>query len=144
MRLDAWCAANLDRLCELEAEAPEAADGDTLLHFDIRADNLLIARDSVFVVDWPWARTGAAFVDWLAMAPSVAMQGGPPPESFFDRFDVSHISPGAIDAVLCSLAGYFVVGALAPPPPGLPTVRAFQAAQGVEALRWLRRRTESD
>jgi hypothetical protein len=50
------------------------------------------------------------------------------------------VSPGEIDAVLCSLAGYFVVGALEPPPLGLPTVRAFQAAQGEIALAWLRER----
>ncbi len=140
-RLDAWCSRNLDRLCDLESDAPEAVDGETLLHFDTRADNLLIAGQQVYVVDWPWARKGAAFVDWLAMAPSVAMQGGPAPEGFFQRFDVSRVSPRAVDAALCSLAGYFVVGALAPPPPGLPTVRAFQAAQGVEAVRWLQERT---
>jgi hypothetical protein len=74
------------------------------------------------------------------MAPSVTMQGGPPPQVFFDRFQVSGVDPGEIDAVLCSLAGYFVVGALEPPPPGLPTVRAFQGAQGKVALTWLRER----
>jgi aminoglycoside phosphotransferase (APT) family kinase protein len=140
-RLDAWCSKHLARLSELEARAPDAVDGETLLHFDIRADNLLIAGDRVYVLDWPWARRGAAFVDWLAMAPSVAMQGGPSPEAFLRRFDLSGVSEEAIDAALCSLAGYFVVGALEPPPRGLPTVRAFQAAQGVVALDWLRERT---
>jgi hypothetical protein len=140
-RLDAWCSKHLARLSELEARAPEAVEGETLLHFDIRADNLLIAGDRVYVLDWPWARRGVAFVDWLAMAPSVAMQGGSSPEEFLKRFDLSGISDEAIDAALCSLAGFFVVGALEPPPPGLPTVRAFQAAQGVVAVRWLRERT---
>jgi hypothetical protein len=140
-RLDEWCTRNLARLSDLEALAPEMVHGETLLHFDIRADNLLIAGDRVYVVDWPWARNGAAFVDWLAMAPSVAMQGGPRPEAFLRRFDLSGASEGAIDAALCSLTGFFVVGALEPPPPGLPTVRAFQAAQGAVALRWLRERT---
>jgi Ser/Thr protein kinase RdoA (MazF antagonist) len=140
-RLDAWCLKHLARLSELEARAPEAVEGETLLHFDIRADNLLIAGNRVYVLDWPWARRGAAFVDWLAMAPSVAMQGGPSPEKFLTKFDLSGVSEGAIDAALCSLAGFFVVGALEPPPRGLPTVRAFQAAQGVVALDWLRGRT---
>jgi aminoglycoside phosphotransferase (APT) family kinase protein len=140
-QLDAWCSNHLGRLSELESRAPEAVDGETLLHFDIRADNLLIAGDRVYVLDWPWARRGAAYVDWLAMAPSVAMQGGPSPEEFLKRFDLSGISDDAIDAALCSLAGFFVVGALEPPPPGLPTVRAFQAAQGVVSVRWLKERT---
>ena len=73
-RLDAWCLQNLSRLAALEAEAPLLAEGNTLLHFDIRADNLLIARDRVYVVDWPWARLGPAWIDWVGMAPSVAMQ----------------------------------------------------------------------
>ena len=139
-RLDAWALRHLDRLAELEAAAPEASAGDTLLHFDARADNILIAGERVYVVDWPWARLGAPWVDWVAMAPSVAMQGGPDPESFLRRFDVQHVSPHATDAVLCAIAGYFVVHALDPPPPGLPTVREFQAAQGRVAIAWLRER----
>jgi hypothetical protein len=69
------------------------------------------------------------------------MQGGPGPEAFLRRFDLPSVSEQAIDAALCSLAGFFVVGALEPPPPGLPTVRAFQAAQGIVAVDWLRGRT---
>jgi aminoglycoside phosphotransferase (APT) family kinase protein len=139
-RLDPWALRNLRRLAELEALAPAAAAGETLLHFDMRADNLLIAGGKVYVIDWPSASIGATWVDWAGMAPSVTMQGGPPPQVFFDRFHVSGVDPGEIDAVLCSLAGYFVVGALEPPPPGLPTVRAFQGAQGEVALAWLRER----
>jgi aminoglycoside phosphotransferase (APT) family kinase protein len=139
-RLDPWCSTNLVRLAELESLAPTAAAGEALLHFDTRADNMLIAGDRVFVLDWPSARIGAAFVDWLIMAPSVAMQAGPQPEEFISMFDLSGISTHRFDAILCSVAGYFVVRALEPAPPGIPTVRAFQAAQGVIALEWLRRR----
>ena len=139
-RLDEWCRRNLERLATLEAEAPELVGGETLLHFDTRADNLLIAGDRVYVVDWPSARLGAPWVDWVAMAPSVAMQGGPEPEELMARFELGGVDSQAVDATVCSLAGYFVVRALDPPPQGIPTVRAFQAAQGEVALRWLRRR----
>jgi len=139
-RLDPWCLGNLERLAALEADAVGLVDGETLLHFDTRADNLLIADERVYVVDWPSARLGAAWVDWVAMAPSVAMQGGPEPEDFMSRFDLRGVPSHAIEAAVCSLAGYFAVRALDPPPPGIPTVRAFQAAQGVVALRWLKDR----
>jgi aminoglycoside phosphotransferase (APT) family kinase protein len=139
-RLDRWCLTHLERLADLESRAPAAAAGETLLHFDTRADNILIAGDRVYVLDWPSARIGAAFVDWLIMAPSVAMQGGPSPEEFMSRFDLSGVPRDDFDAILCSVAGYFVVRALDPPPPGLPTVRAFQAAQGEVALAWLKNR----
>jgi hypothetical protein len=140
-RLDRWCSKHLARLADLESLAPTAAVGETLLHFDTRADNILIAEDRVFIFDWPHARLGAAFVDWLLMAASVAMQGGPAPDDFMARFDVADVSQEDFDAILCSAAGYFVVRALAPAPPGLPTVRAFQAAQGKVAVEWLQKRT---
>jgi aminoglycoside phosphotransferase (APT) family kinase protein len=138
--LDPWCVRHLGRLADLESRAPAAAAGETLLHFDTRADNILIAGDRVFVLDWPSARTGAAFVDWLIMAPSVAMQGGPAPDEFMRRFDLLHVPQEDFDSILCSVAGYFVVRALDPPPQGLPTVRAFQAAQGNVSLVWLKSR----
>jgi len=43
--------------------------------------------------------------------------------------------------VVAAIAGYFTRQSLQPPPPGLPTVRAFQAAQGVVARDWLALRT---
>ena len=143
-RLDPWALRNLGRLAELEARAPEAATGDTLLQFDMRADNILIAGERVYFVDWPWARKGAWWIDLLLMAPSVEMQGGPPCEEFLRRIEIDNVAKDAVDAVICTMAGYFVVHALDPPPQGIPTVRAFQAAQGVVATAWLRQRTGWD
>lgn len=142
--LDAWTMRNLDRLVDLEAEAPAAAAGETLLQFDMRADNILIGDGRVFFVDWPWARIGAWWIDLLLMAPSVAMQGGPAPEDFLERIGVGDVPASAIDAVICAMTGYFVVRALEPAPAGIPTVRAFQAAQGRVAIPWLRARTGWD
>jgi aminoglycoside phosphotransferase (APT) family kinase protein len=143
-RLDPWSARNLERLADLESRAPSAAAGDTLLHFDVRADNLLIAGEKVYVIDWPWARTGAWWIDLVAMAPSVWMQGGPAPSRLLAKLDLRGVAEPALDAVISSIAGYFVVHALDPPPPGIPTVRAFQAAQGRHAMAWLRERTGWD
>ncbi|TMD02063.1 MAG: aminoglycoside phosphotransferase family protein [Chloroflexi bacterium] len=141
--LDQWSNRNLERLVELEARAPTAAVGETLLHVDVRADNLLIAADRVYFVDWPWALIGAPLVDWVGFAPSVAMQGGPQPDELLAMAELK-VAADAIDAVIASLAGYFLAYARRPPPPGIPTVRAFQAAQGEIALRWLRERTGWD
>ena len=141
-RLDGWSLRHLDRLAELEAGAPEAAAGDTLLHLDLRADNLILTPDRVVVVDWPHARVGAPWVDLLFFAPSVAMQGGPPPEELLSRYPPARLAdPDAITAVVCAIAGFFVGEGLRPAPPGLPTLRAFQIAQGEVARSWLSRRT---
>jgi hypothetical protein len=138
--LDEWSTRNLDRLVELEESAPSMLSGRTLLNFDVRADNILIADDRAYFVDWPWARVGPPFVDWLALAPSVHMQGGPKPAELLRRAALVGVSEEAINAALASITGYFLGHARRPPPPGLPTVRAFQAAQGEVALTWLRER----
>jgi hypothetical protein len=140
--LAAWCVRHLERLAELEAGWETAASGDTLLHLDLRADNMLINDDRVWVVDWPWAARGHPLFDLAAFCPSVAMQGGPEPAQVLAMSAVGTAAePDRLLPLVTAIAGYFVVGALRPPPPGLPTVRAFQAAQGEVALRWLRELT---
>jgi hypothetical protein len=90
------------------------------------------------VVDWPHACRGAAFVDLVAFAPSVAMQGGPEPAGLLARSHAGrNVSRESLAAVVCAVAGYFTERSLQPPPPGLPTVRQFQAAQGEVTRRWL-------
>jgi aminoglycoside phosphotransferase (APT) family kinase protein len=136
--LEPWVQENLDLLVELEASSEAAAAGDTLVHFDLRADNIVLTKRAAFFVDWPHARVGARWLDLAYFLPSVAMQGGPPPDELFwghplardaQRHDVS--------SVLAGLAGFMLHGATQPPPPGIPTLRRFQLAQGQQAVRWL-------
>lgn len=139
--LDPWAAARLETLVKLEQRSPAAVVGDTLLHFDVRADNVLLTDERVWFVDWPHACIGAAWLDALALAPSVTMQGGPPPEEVLARHPAAAgADPAALTAAVVALAGYFTQRGLQPPPPGLPTVRAFQAAQGLVARQWAARR----
>jgi aminoglycoside phosphotransferase (APT) family kinase protein len=140
-RLDDWTRRHLEGLVELEAQVADAARGGTLLHQDLRADNLLLTEHDVLVVDWPHARVGQAWIDLLWFAPSVSMQGGPHPETLLRRFGpAAEADPERIDAVLAAIAGFFTIGSLLPDPPGLPTLRAFQAAQGDVARAWLAER----
>jgi Ser/Thr protein kinase RdoA (MazF antagonist) len=140
--LDPWAARHLDRLAELEAGWPPASEGPTLLHSDLRADNLLLTPTRVVAVDWPWACVGAAWVDLLLLLPSVTMQGGPEPEATFAAHPLAAgADPRAVTSALAAWAGFLVEGSRQPPPPGLPTLRAFQLGQGLVVLDWLRRRT---
>ncbi|HET9675095.1 MAG TPA: aminoglycoside phosphotransferase family protein [Gaiellaceae bacterium] len=139
--LDTWSQRRLEDLVELEATAADVA-GETLLHLDIRADNLLLTDADVYFVDWPHAYVGPAWVDAVAFAPSVTMQGGPEPETLFARWPgAADADPDEVTAVVASIAGFFTYRAQLPSPPGLPTLRAFQAAQGEVARRWLAERT---
>jgi aminoglycoside phosphotransferase (APT) family kinase protein len=141
--LDAWSARHLDTLAGLEVEATSAATGNTLLHLDLRADNLLLTpEDRVLVVDWRHARVGASWVDAVFFAPSVAMQGGPPPEELVAQHPYGRQADSdALTAVVAAVAEFFTREGLQPAPPGLPTLRPFQASQGEVARGWLARRT---
>jgi hypothetical protein len=102
----------------------------------------LLTTDRVYVVDWPHACVGAAWVDIVGFAPSVAMQGGPPPEVLLGHHPSCRTTdPDRVTAAVAAVAGFFTHRALQPAPPGLPTVRAFQGAQGEVARRWLAQRT---
>jgi aminoglycoside phosphotransferase (APT) family kinase protein len=139
--LDDWSAHNLASLIALEADASQAVAGNTLLHLDLRADNLLVTDERVLVVDWPHARIGAPWLDIAFFVPSVRMQGGPPPQEVFARHPAARVAdPGAVNAAIAAIAGFFTRQSLQPPPPGLPTLRPFQAAQGAVARQWLAER----
>jgi hypothetical protein len=128
-------------LVELESGWSAAVAGETMVHLDVRADNLLLTADRVFVVDWPWAAVGAPWLDLVAMLPSVAMQGGPDPESVWSSYPLRRgVDDDRVDAFIAALAGFFMHRSVLPPPPGLPTLRPFQAGQGEQAFAWIARR----
>ncbi len=140
--LDPWCREHLSRLSELEARWPEAVAGQTLIHGDIRSDNILMGPQGPVFVDWPHAAVGNPVFDLVAWAPSVVLEGGPEPDDLLAAHGPSRAAdPGVVSVLLAAISGFFVSHSLRPPPPGLPNLRPFQAAQGEVAVTWLRRRT---
>ena len=145
-RVDPWSRRHLARLAGMEAGLAEASEGQTLLHSDLRADNLLVRGDgSVAIVDWPGACTGAAWVDKALMLPSVGLDGGPSPVEVEEALEpFAGVDRERVDRVLVALAGYFTARGAEPDPPGMPTLRAFQRAQADVTRAWLRRRLRLD
>ena len=140
--VDEWSRRHIEALVAIEDNVGHALEGDTLLNSDIRADNILLTSDRTLFVDWPHALVGPPWLDVIGLAPSVTMQGGPLPEEVISGHSAcSNANSEAITAAVVALAGYFTYQAAQPPPPGLPTVRAFQDAQGVVAREWIARRT---
>ena len=76
------------------------------------------------LVDWSHARVGNPAFDVAFWLPSLALEGGPPPESF------------GVDELAPFVAGFFAALAGLPKPPGAPAVRDFQRAQLEVALPW--------
>lgn len=127
LRDRAW----LDRCLPVIVEAAAAVDpsGDSLLHLDVRSDNLCFRGERVVLVDWNWASLGDPRLDLAAWLPSVACEGGPQP------WEV--LQDGGGYAAFISGVWAAVVGL--PPPETAPAVRVVQARQLEVALGWCER-----
>ena len=138
--LDPWIATHLDDLIELSDSTLPRIDGDTVVHCDVRADNLLLRADgSIVVVDWPWALSGADWLDRFMLLINIDLYGGHDVEDLVACY-LGKVEPELITGTLAGLCAYFIDAAREPPAPGLPTLREFQRAQGESTLAWLRRR----
>jgi hypothetical protein len=138
--LGRWVTGWLDELAAIESAWAAAAEGGSLVHCDLRADNVLLTRDRVVFVDWPHARIGAPWLDLLFLLPSAAATGTDPEAVWAGFPPARKADPEAVTAVLVALTGFFLYGSLQPPPRNLPRLRAFQRAQGEAGLRWVRAR----
>jgi aminoglycoside phosphotransferase (APT) family kinase protein len=139
--LDPWVRARLPQLCDWADRARQVLTGNSLVHTDIRADNLLVRPDGgVVIVDWPWATRGPAWFDTLALLINARLHGGHDVEALLRAHTPAGTDPEDLTCVLAGLAGYFLDASYQPAPAGLPTVRAFQAVEATAALGWLRQR----
>jgi Ser/Thr protein kinase RdoA (MazF antagonist) len=121
-----WLAEVLPALRDSVDRAP--IEGESLLHFDVRSDNIALLGDRAVLVDWNWACIGNPLLDRAAWAPSLHVEGGPPPDV--------HVRdcPPAFPALL---AGFWAARVGLPAPPGAaPGLRELQLAQLAVVLPW--------
>jgi hypothetical protein len=123
----AWLADVLPAL--VAAEAGANLSGSSLVHADIRSDNVCV-RPRVRVVDWNWAFAGNPALDLVGWLPSLHLEGGPAP------WELMSGEPGLVTR----LAGYWLHYATKPVPDEVRgNIREFQRAQGAVALEWAAR-----
>ncbi len=140
-----WLTARIGDLHDLARAAGSLVGGDALVHFDARADNILVRPDgAVTVVDWPWALRGAPWFDALLLMLNVRLLA---PEDDVEAVLRRHgafsgMPDEGANAVLAALAGTFLERSMQSPAPGIPTLRAFQRKQAIACLDWLRVRLD--
>ena len=113
--LDAWARHNLERLARLESGWPDACTGDTLVHGDVRSDNILLGPHGAVFVDWPHAAVGAPVLDLVEWAPSVFLEGGPEPEELLARYEQAEVVDPEVVSVLLAAVSRLLRRALAAP-----------------------------
>jgi Phosphotransferase enzyme family len=121
----AWLDRSLPALLEASDKTP--LDGESLVHCDVRSDNLCLRSGHAVLLDWNHARIGNPAFDVAFWLPSLVLEGGPEPESF------------GVDEFAVLVAGFFAALAALPAPAGAPRVRGFQRAQLEVALPWASR-----
>ncbi|MCE0488236.1 phosphotransferase [Ornithinimicrobium sediminis] len=138
--LDPWLAGRLELLDGLSGEVLPRLAGRSITHTDTRADNLLLTPGGeVRVVDWPWAAQGAGWVDAAALLVNLELYGAVDPLDYLPLVRAQGATDRDVVGLVAGMGGLFTETSARPPAPGLPTVRAFQVAQGRACTRLLRR-----
>ena len=133
--------AHHDDAAELAARHVEVMAGETVVHTDVRDDNILLTADGrALLCDWNWPMVGAPWLDSLFLL--IGPRG--------DGLDVEAVIAGHpllsavpaehVDVVLALVTGYFLKSAEDPVPPTSPFIRDAQRWQGEVCWAWLRER----
>ncbi|MCY7400998.1 MAG: phosphotransferase [Nocardioides sp.] len=149
--LDGWpgiheTRSDLDpgHLAETEALARRYAEvvaGDTLVHTDIRSDNVLIdAEGRAQICDWNWPVRGCSWFDSFAALIGPRGEGIDVDRVLATRRLLRDVEPEAFDINLALYVGYFFSQASLPVPPTSPHLRAHQRWQGEVCWEWLSER----
>ncbi|MET7465675.1 aminoglycoside phosphotransferase family protein [Nonomuraea sp. NPDC005501] len=140
--LPAWQREHLDRLAEIEGRWAGLVTGDTLLHFDLRHDNVLVAPDgrTAGVVDWGRACVGPGWVDLVCLLLLSRADGVDLEETFLAHPLGQSAPPDAVEAFLVALAGYWTHTAALPGPAHAPHLQDRRERSRAAAIGWLRRR----
>ncbi|MGD9961438.1 phosphotransferase [Nocardioides sp.] len=129
---------HLEEAAALAAGFREVTAGDTVVHTDLRDDNLLIDDDGkVWTCDWNWPVLGASWLDAVFLLIGPRGDGLDVEAVIADRSELSAVPPDHIDRVLALLAGYFLKQRDDPVPPTSPHLRAHQSWHAETCWDWL-------
>lgn len=132
---------HLDEAAGLAARYREVVGGDTLVHTDVRDDNILIRPDGTAVLcDWNWPCEGAAWLDTLLLLIGPRGDGLDAESVLASRPLTRDVPAESVDIALALFAGYFLRQALEPVPATSPHLREHQRWQGEVCWHWLAER----
>jgi len=139
-----WDRIEHPRAAELRALAEgyaEVVAGDTLVHTDVRDDNILIRTDgTALLCDWNWPIVGAAWLDSLLLLIGPRGDGLDVEAHIASHPLLAAVPAEHVDTVLALVLGYFAASAQQPVPPTSPHLRAAQAWQRDVVDDWLAER----
>lgn len=127
-----------DEAAALAARYAEVVGGTTLVHTDVRDDNILVRGDgSAVLCDWNWPVLGAAWLDSLLLLVGPRGDGLDVEAVLATHPTFAGLDPEAVDIVLALVIGYFLKTADDPVPSSSPYIREHQRWQGDVLWDWL-------
>lgn len=133
--------AHAEEAAALAARFAEVMAGDTVVHTDIRDDNLLLCADGrVLLCDWNWPVVGAPWLDSMFLMIGPRGDGLDVEAALAAHPLTAEVPSEAIDIVLALVIGYFFKSADEPVPPTSPYIRDHQRWQGQVCWDWLSER----
>jgi aminoglycoside phosphotransferase (APT) family kinase protein len=130
-----------DEAAALAASFAEVVGGETLVHTDVRDDNVLLTPEGrALFCDWNWPVAGADWLDSLWMMIGPRGDGLDVDAVVAERRLLRDVPADHVDRVLALVCGYFLKSADEPVPPTSPYVRDAQRWQGEVVWAWLSER----
>ncbi|HEX4685484.1 MAG TPA: hypothetical protein VH228_01790 [Nocardioides sp.] len=126
-----------DEAGALAATFADVVGGGTLVHTDIRDDNVLLTRDRALFCDWNWPVVGASWLDSLILLVSPRGDGVDVERVIAERPLLRNVPADHVDRVLALLAGYLLSRGAEPVPSNSPHLRDAQRWQGEVVWDWL-------
>lgn len=132
--------AHADEAADLAAGCVEVTVGDTVVHTDLRDDNVLLTADGAMFCDWNWPVIGAAWVDTVMIMIGPRGDGLDVDAALAQRPLTRDVPAEHIDRLIALLTGYFLKSADDPVPSNSPHLRDHQRWQGEVCWDWLSER----
>ena len=135
-----WIENMLPSFIEYEKKTLEVKGPKSLLHADLRSDNIIFDGDLPVFLDWSNLSIGPSFLDLCCFIPSCSGEGGPKPHKLIKRYeeaigfsyDIEDLKAGS-----AFITGFFADRAHLPPIKELPRLRYVQKLQLGAALHWI-------
>ncbi len=129
---------HLEEAAALAGRYAEVMAGDTLIHMDVRDDNVLVRPDGTAVLcDWNWPIRGASWIDSLIALIGPRGDGLDVEQVLSERPLTRDVPRDDIDVVLALVTGYFFKVCDDPVPATSPHIRDHQRWQGDVVWQWL-------
>ena len=129
---------HLAEAAALAAGFAEVTSGETVVHTDVRDDNVLLRPDGTAVFcDWNWPVVGAPWLDTLFMLIGPRGDGLDTDAVLASRRLTRDVPGEHVDIALALVIGYFFKSSGDPVPPTSPYLREVQRWQGEVLWQWL-------